>query len=210
MTRRRQGKSIKLTKSGPEDFTREGGAKQHLKVANKNMDVIVCTRCPVSCFPPICPTRGAESVSSLTWHKQGAVRVLLCVWLPDALSSKRVTKPYSEPIQTILGNDRNRTQSILRQDMFPFLDHGAHKKNALKIGTVPFSNRMRNICDFAQLSTTLFCFGVLDCIAHSPHGVSNLHTVWRDLTVETCKTVVARVGCTPGGSCDNTPSKKGS
>ena len=31
------------------------------------------------------------------------------MWLSDALSSKRITKPYSEPIQTVLTTSRNRT-----------------------------------------------------------------------------------------------------
>ena len=71
--------------------------------------------------------------------------ILFCMWLSDALSSKRITKPCLEPIQTILptipnrtGKRSNRTQSVLRQDMFPFLDRGAHRKNSLQIGMVPF------------------------------------------------------------------------
>ena len=38
-----------------------------------------------------------------------AVRVLFRVWLSDALSSKRITKLYSEPIQTVLTTSQNRT-----------------------------------------------------------------------------------------------------
>ena len=38
------------------------------------------------------------------------------------------SKPYCRPVQPYLGNNRNRTQSVLRQDMSPFLDRGAHKK----------------------------------------------------------------------------------
>ena len=43
------------------------------------------------------------------WGFQGAVRALFCVWLPDALSSKRISKPYSEPIQTVLTTSPSRT-----------------------------------------------------------------------------------------------------
>ena len=59
-------------------------------------------------------------------------------------TAQRITKPYSEPIQTVLGNNRNHTKSVLRQDMFPFFDRGAHKKMSLKIGAFLFSNRTRN------------------------------------------------------------------
>ena len=56
------------------------------------------------------------------------------MWLSDALSSKRITKPYSEPIQTVLYSDKG---------MFPFLLCGS-QENSLRIGTFPYSNRTRN------------------------------------------------------------------
>ena len=37
-----------------------------------------------------------------THHVGRCPSTVLCVWLSDALSSTRVTKPYSEPIQTVL------------------------------------------------------------------------------------------------------------
>ena len=61
---------------------------------------------------------------------RGAVRVLFCVRLSDVLSSKRITKPHSEPIQTLptnpnrTWNNRNRTQSVLRQTCFLSLTVG--------------------------------------------------------------------------------------
>ena len=74
------------------------------------------------------------------------------MWLRDALSSKRVTKPYLEPIQTRTADQSKpyletiETVLDLYSDkgMLPFLDHGAHKTNSLTIGTLPFSNRTRN------------------------------------------------------------------
>ena len=43
-----------------------------------------------------------------------------------------------------LENNRNHTQSVIRQELLSFLGRGAHMKNSLKIGTFPFSNRTRN------------------------------------------------------------------
>ena len=47
-------------------------------------------------------TRG--KVSSWESISHGAVRVLFCLWLSDALSSTRITKLYSEPILVVNPN----------------------------------------------------------------------------------------------------------
>ena len=44
---------------------------------------------------------------------QGTVRVPFCVWPSHALSSKRITKPYSEPIQNVLPTIPNCILEIL-------------------------------------------------------------------------------------------------
>ena len=54
-------------------------------------------------------TRHGQVTAKSVTSRSTAVRVLFCVWLSDALSSTRVTKPYSEPIQTVLTTSPNRT-----------------------------------------------------------------------------------------------------
>ena len=53
--------------------------------------------------------------------------MVFCAWLSNPLSSKRITKPSSEPTQTVLttsqtvpGNSRNRTRSVLWQTYVSF------------------------------------------------------------------------------------------
>ena len=69
------------------------------------------------------------------------------------LTSKRITKPYSEPIQTVLTTSPNRTyletiETVLDlysdKGMIPFLLRGTHKRDSLKIDAFPFSNCARN------------------------------------------------------------------
>ena len=80
----------------------------------------------------ISPETNCLSVSGL---RHRALRETLVIASPEALGSK---------LLHLLGNNQNRTQSVLRQDMFPFLDCGAHKISWWKIGTFPFSKRTRN------------------------------------------------------------------
>ena len=54
------------------------------------------------------------------------------------------SKPYFRAVQTVLENNRNCTQCVLKQDVFSFLDRGVQKKISLKIGTLPLANRARN------------------------------------------------------------------
>ena len=61
---------------------------------------------------------------------------------------KEKTKPYSEPIQTVLKPHLETVETVLDlysdKGMFPFPLRGAHKKISLKIDTFPFSNCTRN------------------------------------------------------------------
>ena len=97
------------------------------------------------------------------------------MWLSDALSSKRTTKPYSEPIQTVLTTSRNRTwkqpkpYSICTRTqaccLFPSL--WGSQENLLKIDAFPFSDRTRNRTrTAADLRGRSLRGGVLGLVAH--------------------------------------------
>ena len=117
------------------------------------LKLLACIVKPVSLASPnflytsdiMCPAFQAQ------FRALSSVQVLFCVWLSDALSSKRVTKLYSEPIQTVLPTNPNRTRkqskpySICAQTRYvSFLDRGPHKTISLKIVMFRFSNHTRN------------------------------------------------------------------
>ena len=120
------------------------------------------------------------------------------MWLSDALSSKRVTKPYSEPIQTVLTTSPNRTWKQPKphsdKDMSPFLLHRAHKKNSLRIKAFPFSNRTRNR---TRTAPELLLFRLLFVCSFVPNflglSVSGLSCFSR-----TSQCPLFSMGCFPG------------